>query len=75
MTVQIEKGIPAPAKPTRNDFPFDKMEVGDSFLVDINGRASWGFLFAAIQIAQNKHTIKLTSREVEEGKRRVWRVA
>lgn len=40
MTIQIEKGIPIP--PTQRDretmFPFDRMEVGDSFLFLVGKR-------------------------------------
>lgn len=76
MTVLIEKGIPAPNKPTsRSSLPFDKLEVGDSFVVEKNGHASWAFAFEAIQKAQNKHNIKLTTRLVDQDKRRVWRTA
>lgn len=76
MTITIEKGIPAPTKPSsRSKFPFGEMEVGDSFVVELNGHASWAFAFEAIQYAQNKHNIKLTTRLVEPAKRRVWRTA
>ena len=32
MKIKIEKGILIPKKP--NKYPFDKMEIGDSFFVD-----------------------------------------
>lgn len=76
MTIVIEKGIPAPHKPAgRSKFPFSDLDVGDSFVIELNGHLSWAFAFEAIQYAQNKHQIKLTTRLVEPGKRRVWRTA
>lgn len=71
MSITIEKNIPAPLRPSRNHLPFDKMEVGDSFLAQPKG-SSWAWLFSAIQFAQNKHNIKLTTKAAEGG-RRVWR--
>ena len=72
---KIEKGIPTPNKPAGRDaLPFDKLDVGDSFVIHMNGHTSWGFAFAAINKAQLRHSIKLTTRLVEPGKRRVWRV-
>ncbi len=76
MTITIEKGIPAPIKPAgRSKFPFSELDVGDSFVIELNGQASWAFALEAVQYAQNKHNIKLTTRLVEPGKRRVWRTA
>jgi hypothetical protein len=76
MQFAIETGIPAPAKPVSGGkYPFAKLQVGDSFVVELEGRKSWAFLYGAITHAQKKHSIKLTSRLIEDGKRRVWRVA
>lgn len=36
MAIKIEKGIPLPNKLNRRIYPFDKMEIGDSFLVKLN---------------------------------------
>lgn len=75
MTFKIEKNIPAPEKPIRGEraFPFDKMKVGESFCVPMNGRKSWAFVFTAIQSAQAKLNIKLTTRLIDQTTRRIWR--
>ena len=35
MAIEIEKGVPLPCKVSRRIYPFDKMVVGDSFLVEL----------------------------------------
>lgn len=74
MSITIEKGIAVPPKPVRGgQYPFGQLEVGDSFVVPRNGHKSWAFVFTAINSAQNKHSIKLTSRLIDNDHRRVWR--
>lgn len=77
--MQIDKDIPLPTKfPAgwkNRGLPFDKLEVGDSFLVEKGDRKSWAFAFDAIKKAQQAHDIKLTTRLESDGKRRIWRVA
>jgi len=76
MSIQIENNIPAPSKPSsRNSYPFGELEVGQSFVVELDGLKSWATVFTAIQNAQNRYGIKLTTRLIEEGRRRIWRVA
>jgi hypothetical protein len=75
MTFQIEQNIPMPTKPERNGYPFADLKVGDSFVVNMNGKKSWAGVYAAITKAQDKHQIKLTTRLIDETNRRIWRVA
>lgn len=76
MQIEVESGIPAPTKPESiGRYPFDKLKVGNSFVVALDGRKSWGFIYAAINSAQRKHSIKLTTRLIDEENRRIWRVA
>ena len=70
--VKIEKGIPIPKKfGTCAKWPFEKMEIGDSFLMpelaaqQASGRAGYW---------ARKMGHKYTCREVEGGTR-VWRIA
>jgi hypothetical protein len=75
--IQIETGILMPKKPAPGGrYPFAKMNVGDSFVVKLEGRKSWGFAFALINSAQRKFEgRKFTSRLLDADTRRVWRVA
>lgn len=76
---KIEKGIEIVRKKTiTNRFPFEKMDIGDSFLIPKNdqdplkARAS---IYAAVKSFNtfNSKTHKVSSR-VEEGGLRVWRI-
>jgi hypothetical protein len=78
MAIQIETGIPMPLKPStrgKSKFPMSEMKVGDSFAVDLGDHKSWAFVFSAIQDAQRITGFKFSTRLVEDGKRRVWRVS
>lgn len=76
---EIEKGIPVPeswrTKKGESKYPFNKLEVGDSFVIEKNGHKSWEFSFAAVLKAQKDLGIKLTTRAEGDEKRRVWRTA
>jgi hypothetical protein len=84
MTITIDKGVPMPDGPglaSRSRYPWALMEIGDSFLVPINGRP----LRAVRQSIRGNMSLqhKRTSHRyacrtvVENGERvvRVWRVA
>jgi len=75
--LEIETGIPMPTKPAgrgTSKYPFDVMNVGDSFVVDLYGK-TWAFIFEAIKKAQQRHPgRKFSTRAIEPTKRRVWRV-
>ncbi len=76
MAFEIESGIAVPPKPVRGGkYPFDKMKVGDSFVVEMAPLKSWASLFATITSVQKKLNIQLTTRLIEPGKRRIWRTA
>lgn len=69
----IEKGIPVPKK---RKYPFDKMEVGDSFLIKHDGTTNFrtaigGHITAHVR--RNPGT-KFTSRNTDDGDVRVWRL-
>lgn len=64
--IKIEKGIPIPDKGKRKSaIPFDKMEVGDSFLVRFTQRTG-------IHTTAKRFGITITSRQ-EGDKVRIWR--
>jgi len=77
--MNIEKGIPIPHKAGSTGRPakydFDKMEVGDSVLVD-------GFLattqfckaYGAAKKLQKRTGKKFSGRTQPEGKVRIWRI-
>lgn len=77
--MDIEKGIPVPDawrnKKGESKYPWKSLDVGDSFVVKKEHRKSWAFIFAAVLKAQKDHGIKLTTRLVDEGTRRIWRVS
>ncbi len=67
--IRIDKGIPLPTglRAKRSTYPWDGMEVGDSFL---GGKSVSG---SAARQARKRDWKFLTSRE--GGGRRVWRIS
>lgn len=75
MTFKIEKHIPLPPKAASSikKYPFEKLKVGDSFLVPMEDGKSPSVLFSSISQARKRLNINLFSAKVKGG-RRVWRV-
>ena len=77
-TYQIEKGVAIPARNFKKSrYPFNEMDVGDSFIVPITGskRTTQTRLSAsAASYSRYKQGRKFTVRVVENGFR-VWRTA
>ena len=72
MTIKIEKGVPLPSEPARRDpYPFDQMEIGDSFFV----ACTPGNRSVAVQASKfsKKSGRTFTVRRVEGGVR-AWRL-
>jgi len=68
-SIKIEKNIPIPSHGNeKNTAPFEKMEVGDSVLVEHRGEAS------RIYNLMKRNKKKALTRRVENGIR-VWRIA
>jgi hypothetical protein len=67
---EIEKGIPIKSGTGR--FPFEQMEVGDSFLVP-DGDCSRQAVSAAIVRQHKRSDKRFVTRAAKDG-RRVWRV-
>ncbi len=65
----IEKDIPAP-KGRNTKYPFDDMEIGDSFVAPNTARSN---LSAAASAAGRKLRRKFVTADTENGPR-VWRV-
>jgi hypothetical protein len=76
MKVKIEKGIPI-AKITRvldYEIPFEKMEVGDSFLLDCSARdRSYILSKARWHYSRTKQPYRFASKTVEGGYR-FWKI-
>lgn len=71
MPTTIQKGIPLPPKKiTNTKYPWDKLKVGDSFVVEgrTNGRQ------LCIQAGLSRSPKRFESRVID-GVCRVWRVA
>lgn len=75
MTYKIEKRIPLPpnAASSIKKYPFDKLEIGDSFFVPLQNGKSPSGLFASISQAKKRLNINLFSAKVKGG-HRVWRI-
>lgn len=68
--IPIEKNIPMPDRPARpSKYPFDLMEIGDSFFVTDSHLA----LRQAVIKKQRKSNMRFTVRAVDGGYR-CWRV-
>lgn len=78
--IQIDKGVQMPTRQPRNDYPFDQMEVGDSFAVAIPEGAKPASvarrMYAAVQahIKSAANGKKFAVRTMG-GQVRVWRTA
>ena len=71
MTIKIEKGIPMPAPYVRKRFPFDDMEVGDSFFVpDATPRSIAG----SVSQARKRLPGRMFNCRRVDGGTRVWRL-
>jgi hypothetical protein len=67
MTVPVvEKNIPLPLK-----FPFDKMEVGDSFAIPSEVKRATVAVYA--RRYGDKHGMKFITRQMPDGSIRCWR--
>lgn len=74
MSIAVESGIPTPSG--RSGYPFQAMEIGDSFFVAANAEANKKLattIGAAARNFSKKHATKFTIRLVEKGVR-CWRV-
>lgn len=67
--IKIEKGIPITLKNGVMMYPFDKLEVGDSFVIPNKKTNQLGSL---IQLAKNRLQRKFVTRTIEGGTR-IWR--
>lgn len=68
---KIEKCIPAPLSRQPHQYPFDQMEVGDSFLIP--GAKITAEVFGSIAHRKNRYGEGYRCRAVDDGLR-VWRV-
>lgn len=69
---KLQKGIPIPNKRygLTSKYPFDNMEVGDSFVASKHSILSVARNWARI----NKKDYKFTTRKIAENKIRIWRI-
>jgi hypothetical protein len=73
--LEIEKGIPIPPKKGgKIFFPFDEMEVGDSFFVPVKEKNMRRLVNNKASKYAGKSGKKFTTRTVEGGIR-CWRIA
>jgi hypothetical protein len=76
MTFTIEKAIPIPEHNRKfaKQYPFEQMEIGDSFLVPLATDKSPSNIYSALSQAKKRLNINLTSARVEGGLR-IWRIS
>lgn len=69
--IKIEKGVPIPS-PKANiiRYPVDKMKVGDSFVIPIEGT-----MHVAGQLNYKHGPKRFTARKISPTQRRIWRIA
>lgn len=74
MKVKIEKNKPIPEKSARGKYPWDSLEIGDSFLAD-GRQVAFGSLYNYNKKmkARKQKQIKIETRK-EGDKCRVWRI-
>jgi len=72
--LKIDKGIPLPARKGRaKKYPFDQMDIGDSFLVPVGATKSDSSIYSSMSQAKKRLNINLTCARVDGGVR-VWRI-
>jgi hypothetical protein len=73
MMIEIDKNVPIPiGKARRENYPFSKMEVGDSFLFASRSRQN---AYQCVFHANARHAPKrFITRATEEGRHRCWRI-
>lgn len=69
--IKIEKGVPRPQGRTTRTYPFEQMNVGDSFLLPEGGSLT---ARAGLYTIAKRHGQKIAVRKTDDGVR-VWRVA
>jgi hypothetical protein len=79
---EIEKNIPyVPKQTISSKYPFSKMEIGDSFLVDI-GSMKYQYIFSSVNNCfknfkrhDEKYLLwKISLRRIDDKHIRIWRV-
>lgn len=76
--MQIEKNIPLPEKTSRSKYPFEEMEIGDSFFVGDETKVKTIRTLASTRAKRLSEKQQETVRfhvAVTEGGVRVWRTA
>lgn len=76
LVIPVEKGVPIPTarRVIASVYPFDKMEIGDSFFVATNNKKGRNSSIASAAYLHAKQLgRKFTTRTVEGGMR-VWRL-
>lgn len=71
-TIVIEKAVPVAGKKVRHNYPFDKMEVGDSFFVKLDTKGINVLRVLAHRYAKRNYCSFSTIKT--DGGIRVWRV-
>lgn len=70
--VTLEKNVPYPSRRYPRRFPFEAMEVGDSFLADFSDKAT---IYYHMKMHAPKRFMTRTVKEDGAFVIRVWRVA
>lgn len=68
--IKVEKGIPLPISFQAQRYPFDKMDIGDSFFIE---KVEAQRLSAAASLYGKRNNMKFSVRSIDNGYR-CWRV-
>lgn len=71
--VEIETNIKMPKYDGRSKYPWEELEIGDSFLLDSNHHRRSGYEMAA-ERSRRSSPKQFKARKVEQGTR-IWRIA
>lgn len=81
-SLTIEKGVPIPPtikkrlRSFRHIYPFNRMEVGDSILIDatLHGENTFRLAREACRMYGNGHNAKFSSLKLSPTQGRIWRI-
>lgn len=72
--MRIDRGIPIPKRAKRNQYPFGRMEIGDSVFFPDEPKGNQSNPAVGARVYRRRHGKVFTTR-VENGGVRIWRVS
>jgi len=72
--MQLEKNIEIPKRYKNSDFPFDTMEIGDSFFVPFEDLLTTRW-HVSVWNKKAENGKRIVVRKMKDGEHRCWRIA